>query len=70
MVVRGRVPVVEVDSPAVPAPLRVGRGMESLEGRQVRRQVVESRVHGGNEGEREGARSEKFSMPVAYGGMF
>ncbi len=70
MVVRGRAPVMEIGSPAVPAPLRVGRGMERSEGRQVRRQVAGSRVHGGNEGERDGARREKFSMPVADGGMF
>jgi len=61
---------MEIGSPAVPAPLRVGRGMERSEGRQVRRQVAGSRVHGGNEGGREGARSEKLSLPVAYGGMF
>lgn len=61
---------MEIGSPAVPAPLRVGRGMERSEARQVRRQVAGSRVHGGKEGERAGARREKFSMPVAYGGMF
>jgi len=81
MLVRGRAPVVEIDSPAMPAPLRVARGREGSEGKggngrgqdeveemEVRRQVVyraESRAHGANE-----ARGPETLMPVGYGGMF
>lgn len=42
-------------------------GVEREREREGRRQVVESRVHGGG---REGARREELVMPVEYGGMF